>query len=111
MTPNKAIEVVDRRKPNSYSEEDKLRWINELEGMVQRLVIQTDDVEQYIYPKDMDKELLVTAPFDDVYTLFLEAKIDYYNREYANYNNSAMMFEAQYDEYKKDYIRKHQARG
>lgn len=111
MTPNKAIEIVDRLKPNSYNEEDKLRWINELEGMVQRLVIQSDKVEQYAYPDAMDKELLITAPYDDCYTLFLEAKIDYYNREYGNYNNSAMMFEAQFSEYKKDYIRKHPARG
>ena len=102
---------MDRLKPNSYSEEDKLRWINELDGMVQRLVIQTDEIKEYSYPDDMDTELLVPAPFDDVYTLFLEAKIDYYNREYANYNNSAMMFEAQYNEYKKAYIREHPARG
>ncbi|MBQ7974353.1 MAG: hypothetical protein IJ300_01520 [Clostridia bacterium] len=111
MTPNKAIEKVDRLKPNSYSEEDKLGWINELDGMVQRLVIQADDIKQYSFPGDMDKELLIPAPFDDCYTLFLEAKIDYYNREYANYNNSAMMFEAQYGEYKKAYIREHKAKG
>lgn len=111
MTPNKAIEIVDKLKPNSYSEEDKLRWINELDGMVQRLVFQEEDITQYAYPKDMDKELLIPAPFDDCYTLFLEAKIDYYNKEIGNYNNSAMMFEAQYSEYKKAYIREHQARG
>lgn len=137
MTPNKAIEIVDRLKPNSYSEEDKLRWINELEGLVKRLVFQWDEkyieevkskykneeitkeeyneiinkTKPYVYPDDMDKELLITAPYDDCYTLFLEAKIDYYNREYGNYNNSAMMFEAQFSEYKKDYIRKHPARG
>lgn len=111
MTPNKVIETVDRLKPNSYSEEDKLGWINELDGMVQRLVIQSDNVTEYSYPDDMDKELLIPAPFDGVYALFLEAKIDYYNREYANYNNSAMMFETQYSEFKKAYIREHQARG
>ena len=112
MTPNKAIEKVDRLKPNSYSDEDKLGWINELDGMVQRLVFQQEeDVTQYVYPDDLDKELLIPAPYDDAYALFLEAKIDYYNREYGNYNNSAMMFEAQFSEYKKDYIRKHQARG
>ena len=111
MTPNKAIEIVDKLKLNSYSEEDKLRWINELDGMVQRLVIQSDNIIQYAYPDDMDKELMIPAPFDDCYTLFLEAKIDYYNREYANYNNSAMMFESQFGEYKKAYIRDHQARG
>lgn len=110
MTPNKAIEIIDRLKVNSYSEEDKLRWINELDSMVQRLVFQTDEVVDYVYPDDMDKELLIPSPFDDCYTLFLEAKIDYFNREYANYNNTATMFEAQYSEYKKDYIRKHPAR-
>ena len=111
MTPNKAIEIVDKLKPNSYSEEDKLRWINELEGMAQKLVIQADDVKQLSYPDDMDKELLIPAPFDDCYTLFLEAKVDYYNKEIGNYNNSAMMFEAQYNEYKKAYIREHKAKG
>lgn len=110
MTPNKVIEKVDRLKPNAYTEEDKLEWINELDGMVQRLVFQEDNVTQYVYPNDMEKELLIPAPFDDAYILFLEAKIDYYNREYSNYNNSAMMFESQFSEYKKDYIRNHQAR-
>ena len=111
MTPNKAIEIVDKSKPNSYSDEDKLRWINELDGMVQRLVFQNDKITQYSYPEDIDKELLVPFPFDDVYELFLSAKIDYHNREYANYNNSAMMFEAQFSEYKKSYIREHRAKG
>lgn len=111
MTPNKAIEIIDRLKLNSYGDEDKLRWINELEGMVQRLVIQSDNVTELVYPDDMNKELLITAPYDDVYTLFLEAKIDYYNREYGNYNNSAMMFKAQFTEYKKDYIRHNRAKG
>lgn len=110
MTPNKAIEIIDSLRPNSYSEEDKLRWINELDGMVQRLVFQNDEITQYKYPDDMDRELLIPAPFDDSYTLFLEAKIDYYNREYANYNNSATMFEAQFAEFKKAYIREHPAK-
>lgn len=111
MTPNKAIEIIDRLRPNSYSEEDKLRWINELEGMVQRLVIQSDTINQLSYPEDMEKELLISAPYDDCYTLFLEAKIDYYNREYSNYNNSAVVFESQFNEYKKDYIRHNRVRG
>ena len=111
MTPNKVIEMVDRVKPNTYTEEDKLRWINELDGMVQRLVHQSDTVISYSYPEDMDRELLIPFPFDDVYNLFVEAKIDFYNREYANYNNSAMMFEAQYAEFKKAYIREHRAKG
>ena len=111
MTPNKAIERIDKLKPNSYGEEEKLCWINELDGMVQRLVMQNDEVIKYSYPEDMDRELLITAPFDDLYTSYLEAKIDYFNKEYKNYNNAAMAFESKYSDYKKDYIRKHMAKG
>lgn len=110
MTPNKAIEIIDALKPNSYSEEDKLRWINELDGRVQSLVFQADNVTQYKYPDDMDKELLIPAPFENLYTLYLEAMIDYHNKEYEDYNNVTVMFERQWVEYKKAYIREHMAR-
>ena len=111
MTPNKAIEYIDNLRPNAYSEEDKLNWINELDGMVQKLVFQEEETTTYKFPDDMDRELLISAPFDNVYALYLESKIHYYNQEYGNYNNSVAMFESQFGEYKKAYIRKHQARG
>lgn len=111
MTPNKAIEYVDNIRPNSYSEEIKLGWISDLDGMVKRLVIQDENVTPYNYPEDMDKVLLIPAPFENLYTLYLESMIDFYNREYGNYNNSAMMFEDRFTEYKKSYIREHRAKG
>ncbi|MBO5700897.1 MAG: hypothetical protein J6S71_00500 [Clostridia bacterium] len=105
MTANKVIERVDAIRPNSYNEEQKFGWINKLEEMVQRLVIQTSEVNSLSYPEDMDAELMILAPFDDLYELYLESMIDYYNREYGNYNNSAMMFQTRFTEYKKAYIR------
>ena len=111
MTPNKAIEICDRLNPNAYSEEDKLRWISELDGMVRRLVFREKTASEYIYPDDMDKELLIESPFDNAYTLYLEAQIDYYNREYADYNNAATMFDKRFSEYKKAYIRENRAGG
>jgi hypothetical protein len=110
MTANKVIELVDAIRPNSFSEEQKFSWINDLEGMVQDLVIQTDEVKPLAYPEDMDKELLISTPYDSVYGLYLEAMIDFYNREYGNYNNSAVMFETRFGEYKKAYIRAHRAK-
>ena len=111
MTPNKVIEIVDGVKPNSYDEEMKLRWINELEGIVKRTVVQDDTFTPLEYPNDMDKELTIEAPFDNVYELYVEAKIDYYNREYDNYNNAVAMFDSRFVAYKKAYIRKHRAKG
>jgi hypothetical protein len=111
MTPNKVIESVDSIRPNAYGEEVKLGWLSTIDGMVKRLVHQEKEIAPYVYPDDMDKELLIPYPFDSVYGLYLESMIDYYNREYGNYNNSAMLFEARFNEYKKAYIREHMARG
>ncbi len=111
MTPNKVIERVDSVRPNSYDEEFKLSFISELDGMVKRLVFQEGEAAPYKYPEDMDKELLIPFPYDDLYGLYVESMIDFYNREYGNYNNSAMMFENKFTEYKKAYIRAHRAKG
>ena len=34
MTVREALELTDRRRPNLYSREEKLRWLSEVEGMV-----------------------------------------------------------------------------
>jgi hypothetical protein len=111
LTPNKVIESVDNKKPNAYDEETKFAWINELDGMVKKLVFQEENPMPYVFPNDLDKELLIPYPFDNLYDLYLESMIDYYNKEYANYNNSAMMFESRFSEYKKSYIREHRVKG
>lgn len=110
MTPNKVIESVDRLRPNAYDSETKLSWINTLDGMVNRLVLQAETEREYVYPDDMDTELVIPHPFDSLYGLYIESMIDYYNREYGNYNNSAMLFEARFSEFKKEYIRKHKVK-
>lgn len=111
MTPNKVIEIVDSIKLNSYDEETKFRWIGDLENIIKNQVIQEDNFKPLEYPNDADAELAVPAPFDNVYQLYVEAMIDYYNKEFGNYNNSNAMFDARFTEYKKDYIRKHMAKG
>lgn len=111
MTANKVIEQVDALRPNPYSEEQKLGWISNLEEMVQCLIVESSTVNRLAYPEDMDKELMIPAPFDNLYQLYLETMIDYYNREYGNYNNSAMMFGTRFDEYKKAYIRRHSVKS
>ena len=106
-TPNKVIETVARLKPDVYGEEEKFRWLCDLDGKVKRIVMQDTDGVDYEYPRDMDKELLIPAPFDDAYVLYLQAMIDYYNKEYISYNNAMLMFNSKFDEYKKAYIREH----
>ena len=102
-TMNTVIEQVDRLKPNAYTDEDKYRWINQLEGLVSAQVFEKDAPE-YSLPDDADIPLLVGHPFDDIYELYVSAMIDYYNREYNNYNNAVLMFKERLDQFKAWYI-------
>jgi len=92
MTIREAIQWVDDIKPNSFSDETKLKWLSALEGRLALNVFLLAGVElryfQYGYPADMDAELLVQPPHDDIYTAYLAAKIDEANGEYELYQNS-----------------------
>ena len=59
------------------------------------------------FPEDGDKPLLVEAPYDGLYDLYLMSKVDFYNREADNYNNSALAYNAALDEWRKQYHRRH----
>ena len=103
MTPNKVIEYVDRVRPNAYTDEDKYAWLNTLEGTI-ALEVMGEDAAGEVGPGTADTELLVSAPYDDVYTLYVMAMIDFHNREYDNYNNMALMFQQKLEQYKAWYI-------
>lgn len=59
------------------------------------------------FPEDGDMPLLVGAPYDGLYDLYLMSKVDFYNREADNYNNSALAYNTALDEWKKAYHRSH----
>ena len=105
MTPNKAIERVSSVAVDVYDDENKLAWISELDGLVTKQVIEKDEFVPYSYPEDMDKELLVPAPFDGVYEAYIISKINLHNGEYTKYNASATVFHDLFMEYKKEYLR------
>lgn len=104
-SPNKVIEYVDKVKANAYGPEEKFRWLSELDGLIRRVVWQEDGAVAYSYPEDADCELLVPYPFDDIYSLYVQAKIDFYNKDYNDYNNAVAVFQERFEEYKKAYIR------
>ena len=104
-TINKVIEQVDGVKLNTFDTEAKFNWLADLDGQIARLVMQQDEPVTYQYPKDMDKTLLVGAPFEGIYAAYLEAQIDLHNREYDHYNQTAMVYATILDEFKRWYIR------
>lgn len=91
-------------RPNALSDDIKLRWINELEGKVQTDVFLLASAEVISYTTDdiednADKELLVAPPHDKIYYEYLEARIDYANGDYDDYNNTMTVFESFWREF------------
>lgn len=108
-TMNSVIEYVDNVKPNVYDDNVKYKWINALEGLISREVM-NEEAPEYTLPDDADMPLLVGHPYDDIYGLYVSAMIDFNNREYNNYNQTVLMFTERLEQYKVWYIR-HNAPG
>lgn len=117
MTIREALWQIDAQKHNTYSEKEKISWLNRLDSMVKRLIIDTHEGgEETVftgYSEDTDREtqLLVPSPFDEIYIRWLEAQIDYSNGEYDRYNNSILMYQTAWDGYANWYNRHHMARA
>lgn len=117
MTIDQAIERCDEMKPNSYDREDKIRWLSELDGRITADILLTHEAApgetaQGAFPgydsaTDGGTELLVKAPYEDVYIKYLFSQIDFNNAEFTRYNNSAAMFSAVYAAFADAYNRTH----
>ena len=110
-----AINKIDSLKHNTYSQSDKVGWLSELDYMVKLEVIDTHEGDAaftgYNDTTDPQTELLIPAPFDKAYLLWLEAQIAYYNEEYEKYNNAMAMFQTAYEGYKNYYNRTNMPKG
>ena len=58
-----------------------------------------------------DRELLVKAPYDEIYLYWLESRIDYHNGEYGRYNNTVTTYNAAYSAFERFYNRAHMPKG
>lgn len=104
-TMNKVIECVDRLNLNVYTDEDKYKWISNVDGMVSVEVFGNKEPTKYDIPEDANKELLVPHPYDDIYQFYVSAMIDLHNKEYEHYNNNVMIFRERLDQFKAYYMR------
>lgn len=108
-----AINRLDALKFNTYTQSDKVEWLSRLDNMVKKHIIDThegaDDIifSGYDDSTDLNTELLVPVPHDEMYLRWMEAQIDYHNGEYDKYNNAIIMFNTAYEAYQAFYSREH----
>lgn len=106
MTVEQAIMGVDKTSVNyAYGEEVKTEWLSDLDAEVALNVTFTPP-PVYEYPKDKSTTLLIPFPYDDVYILWLKAKMSFFNDELDLYNNFAHAANTRLDEFKDFYIRR-----
>ena len=115
MTLEKALFTVDELKPNQIERAWKIYWVSLLDQRVYKEIISTHALDAatppppapYTQETPGDTELLVKAPYEEVYRFFLEMQIDLANLEYDKYNNSLALFANAWGQYARDYHRGH----
>ncbi len=114
MTIKECIDIVDSNKPNTYSIEDKVRWLSFIDEIIINDVLKTHegydgryDLFEGYSADDISKRLIVSSPYDRLYPAYLKMKIDGENGETARYNNSASLFNSYMMEYRKYYNKTH----
>lgn len=107
ITLKEALAQADSLVPNAYSQEQKTAWISELEGRIGLNVqlLPREALSRYTYPEDLETELLLEFPHDDLYLAYLRAMIDLNNGEMDRYAVSAQVYNAKYGDYVRWYAR------
>ena len=93
------IDWVDEVKPNAFSDAVKIEWLNALEGRLLSDVLMMDPLPPYDEEHDLETFLIIDPPHDDLYGLWLSAKIDEANGEYDRYQNTLSVFNGYYDNF------------
>lgn len=101
MKLTKAIQGFRDLCPNPYPSDQLMAWISELDGMaVLDIFAGREDNPapegwQPYTQQDLEKELLICAPYDAIYMDWLKSKVDYWQDE-SNYANSSKAFNNAY---------------
>lgn len=107
MIVSELLSHVKQVKPNPYSDEVLLEWVNDCEAKVCVEVRGLDPhhARRFKLPEDANNELFLPRPYDECYRLYLQAYIDFQLGEIDSYNNMMTMFNNAINEAKKFYIR------
>ena len=101
MTLAKAIENFDFQRANSVNLERKIEWISQLDYKISSEITEPRGGEKFKgYSELTSLDTVLKAPdeYGEIYSLYMNMKLDYMNGEIARFNNSAMLFNRMYKE-------------
>ena len=106
MTIAEAVERIDTMVRNTYTREEKMFWLSNLDAQIATFILRTDPPLPYESEQDDGALLLAWPPYDMMYIHWLEAQIAYANGEIDRYNNAISVFQKEYDTFSVNYSRK-----
>lgn len=99
MNTAEVIKTVNDRCPNTCTDEEKLAYVNEIETIVQKelLDIEPEQMKSPITSENQTDELLLVKPFDVIYVYYVAAMVcqameegDSFNSWLSLYNSRAV---------------------
>lgn len=116
MTIIEAIDQIDELEPNMYKLGQKIGWLSRVDALITREILDKHEpdpdtelvpFEGYTEDTDQNTILIAPVPYDELYIYYLEMQINYNNKEYDKYNNSALMFQNAFDSFRNFWNRTH----
>lgn len=101
MTLAKAIENFDAERINKVSLERKIEWISQLDRKIHTEILAPRGekyFDGYSVETSLETELKAPDSHGEIYTLYLNMKMDYMNGEIGRFNNSTMLFNRMFKE-------------
>lgn len=104
MTLTQVTDEYYELRPNSAFSKERVRsWICDVEGLIAREVLESDEVSA----PDASTELSAPAPYDRLYVVYAIMMSEFYLGEYNKYNDTATAFGEIFGDFKKWYVRIH----
>ena len=102
-TIGEVLSYFDNQVPNQYSDEEKIRWLNEIEAQIA--------FNGYSSDTDINTQMIVPLEYSELYRFWLEKSVHYANGEIDRMNNAMTMFQSYYDNFYAAYNRAHRPIG
>lgn len=113
MTIIEAINGAGQMRPNLRPQTEKIKWLSDLDSKIKQEVIDMREGSKDIVftPYDsstpMTTNLLVPAPYDELYVDYIVMKLDLANNETARYQNSSIRFNTSLNNFIKNWYATH----
>lgn len=113
MTLAEVLERIDRERPGESTEEEKLRWLSQVDGQWYREMVLThggaggNDLCALHHGRGQERGAADRAAYDEVYIHFLYMQTDQRLGEIDRYNNDAALYNQGMLEARQAYNREH----